>query len=394
MKPVLTLCAQPLFEARGSPIRVRAFLEALGEAGVPVEAITLPIGPSAELPPTVRLRRAPNFLFARSVAIGPSLPKLLFGSAIAAIGLARALFRRFGVVHGIEEMGLPAWIIARLTGARFVFEKHSDPASHLSASSVRRGIMAAYAAVERFVCRRADVVVATGPGLAEQARSYGSCAAIRVIDDVPSSRREPDPARIPAWRERFGVREGETVFAYIGSFAGYQGVPLFLDAVDRALPARPDLRVVLVGGGDQREAIRGRAERAGYGGRLAHFPAIDPDEVPDFLASCDVLVSPRLEGNNTPLKVLDYLRAGRCILAADTEANRLVLDETVARLAPAGAEALAASMGVLADDPDLRKRLGEAGRRRFEERFGFGRFRDAILEVFAADGGAGKETPT
>ncbi len=381
-KPILTLCAQPLFEARGSPIRVRAFVRTLGEEGLPVEVITLPVGTRAEMPAAIRLRRVPNFLGVRSVAIGPSLPKLLFGCLIAAVGFFRALPRRFRIVHGIEEMGLAGWIIGRLTGARFVFEKHSDPASYRGGSALLRVVMAAYACVERFVCRRADVIITTGPGLAEQVSSYGVRGEVQVIDDVPSSGREPDPSAAPGWRARLGVRTGETVFAYIGSFADYQGVPLFLNAADRALRTRSDLRLALVGGADQSGSIRRRAEQGGYAERLSHLPRIDPDEVPDFLAACDVLVTPRLEGNNTPLKVLDYLRSGRCILATDTDANRLVLDSGTAFLAPPEEEALATAMKTLADDPALRDRLGQAGRARFDQRFGFERFRLALLRVF------------
>ncbi|MFP4351272.1 MAG: glycosyltransferase [Puniceicoccaceae bacterium] len=386
MKPILTLCAQPLFDARGSPIRVLAFLRALGRAGVPVKVVTLPFGAEAALPDPVRIHRVPNIPGVRSVAIGPSFAKLVFGFLIAFRALFAAVPRRCSTVHGIEEMGLPAWGIARLTGARFVFEKHSDPASHRTGSRPRDGVMGAYRAVERFVCRRADVVIATGPGLGGQARSYGGRGRVRVIDDVPSSDREPDPARTRRWRERLPAGRAGVVFAYIGSFAAYQGVPLFLEAVRRALPGDERLRVVLVGGAEQSEAIRRLGEEGGFADRLLHIPSIPPDEVPDFLAACDVLVSPRLEGSNTPLKVLDYLRAGRCILATDTEANRLVLDAETARLVAPTAEALAGAMGALAGDGALRRSLGSRGRERFDERFGFDRFRDCLLEVFREPG--------
>lgn len=385
MKPVLTLCAQPLFEPRGSPIRVKAFLRVLGEEDMRCEVITLPVGEDKKLPDSVSIRRVPNLIRVRSVAIGPSLPKLFFGKLIACYGFFRALPRRFRIVHGIEEMGLPAWGIARMTGARFVFEKHSDPASYRTPSRIRRAVMVSYAAVERFVCRRADVIVATGPGLAEQARSYGAKGKVVVINDVPSGDVEAGEIGTKGWKEKIGAGEERTTFAYIGSFADYQGVPLFLDAADRALREREDLHLALVGGPDRVEEIRSRAEKGGYADRLFHEASIDPNEVADFLAACDVLVSPRLEGNNTPLKVLDYLRSGRCILATDTEANRLVLDDSTARLVKPEASTLAEAMIALAGEPETRRKLGVAGRKRFDETFGFERFRDAILEIFGPD---------
>jgi len=383
MKPVLSLCAQPLFEARGSPIRVKAFLRALGNDGISVDVITLPVGPNVRLPRCIRLSRVLNLLLVKSVAIGPSVPKLIFGVLIALRGLLFAMTRRYSSVHGIEEMGLPAWILARLSGARFVFEKHSDPDSHRSDSRVRNFVMSCYAAMERFVCRRADIVIATGSGLAAQVASYGTDAEIYVVSDVPTSDREACVDRIPHWRSRFGCQPGETVAAYIGSFAGYQAVPLFLEAVRVALPKNPLLRVVLVGGSkEDGEKVRTVGEESGCPERLVHFERIDQEEVPDFLQSCEILVSPRMKGGNTPLKVLDYLRSGQCILAVDTDANRLVVDEEVSLMVPPTVEGLADGMERLMNDQPLRERLGKAGRQRFESRFGFDRFRDELIKVF------------
>jgi len=383
MKPVLTLCAQPLFEARGSPIRVKAFLRALGNAKIPSEVITLPVGPEASLPESVRIRRVPNILRVQTVSIGPSLPKLFFGILIAGTGLVRAIPGRYRIVHGIEEMGLPAWIIARLTGARFIYEKHSDPASYQNGSLPRKVIMGLYARVEKFVCRRADVIVATGPGTGQQARFYRSHAEIEEIDDVPSDDCEATDAKTEAWRKRIGTRGGETTFAYIGSFAAYQGVSLFLDAADAALRKRTDLRLALVGKSPEIEEVLKRAEAGGYADRIFYCPSIPPDEVADFLAACEVLVSPRLEGHNTPLKVLDYLRSGRSILATNTPANRLVLDETVALITSPDPQSIASAMETLADRPETRKVLGKSGRKFFKRRFGFDRFERAYLRIFA-----------
>ena len=128
--------------------------------------------------------------------------------------------------------------------------------------------------------------------------------------------------------------------------------------------------------------MKKEVEQSSCGGRLVQIDRIDPEEVPDFLLACDVLVSPRLHGSNSPLKVLDYLRSGRCILATDTAANRLVLDAQVALLTEPSAEGLEQGIVKLAADADLRAKLGRNGRILFEKRFGFDRFRDDLIKVF------------
>ena len=377
--PVLLLCSQPLFEARGSPLRVRATLGALAGEGWAVTVVTVPVGPEVDLPDAVRLVRVRNWLGVRSLSIGPSLAKLVFGFLIALRALLLGLRERPRVVHGIEEMGLWAWALARLFRARLVYEKHSDPASYRKdATGLRNGIMSLYARVERFVCRRADGVIATGPGLAAQARGYGAGGRVEAIPDVPSTEREADPARVRGWRERLDPAGERLLFLYVGSFAAYQGVPLLLEAYPQALREEERLRLVLVGGGEAPAVLREPAVAALPVGALRHLPAVPPEELPDLLAAVDGLVSPRLLGNNTPLKVLDYLKAGRAILATATEANELVLSAETARLVPPTAAGLAAGMVELARDPQARALLGRQGRTLFANRYGHGRFREAV----------------
>ncbi|MEM0965022.1 MAG: glycosyltransferase family 4 protein [Verrucomicrobiota bacterium] len=384
MKRILTLCSQPLFEARGSPLRVKAFLRALGHDGFSMDVVTLPIGAEVDLPDSVRLFRVWNLPGVREIRIGPSWPKFIFGRMIAVRGILLGLFRRYSSVHGIEDMGLAAWLVARVTGARFVFEKHSDPGSHRSESRMKNLLMTVYASLERFVCRRADVIIVTGPGLAKQVHRYRVRGEVHVISDVPSTDREGKSEEIPRWRELFGCHPNDLVVAYIGSFAEYQGVPLLCEAIRKVLRKEGVLRFVFVGGSrEDRENTAKIGRECGCSERVVHLDRIQPDEVADFLIACDVLVSPRLQGGNTPLKVLDYLRSGRCILATDTAANRLVLDENVALLAPPDAGSLAEGIEQLAEDSEWRDRLGQNGRLRYEEKFGFDRFHDDLLKVFA-----------
>ena len=134
----------------------------------------------------MNIRRAPNIFFARRISIGPSLLKLGFDFLLLWMALGSVLRRRYAVVHGVEDCGLLAWMAARVGRARLIFERHSDPASYHK-GGLRNVIMRAYAAVERFVMRRADAVIGTGPGLVADAQSVGRASRACLIPDIPSS---------------------------------------------------------------------------------------------------------------------------------------------------------------------------------------------------------------
>ena len=92
-------------------------------------------------------------------------------------------------------------LVARVTRAKCIYEKHSDPTSYRK-GSVRNLLMAVYRRVEGFVARHADAVVCTGPGLERQARQYAPNTQVYRISDIPSSLQEPSGEEIDQARAK------------------------------------------------------------------------------------------------------------------------------------------------------------------------------------------------
>ena len=384
MPRVLFIASQPYFEWRGSPIRPGFDLKALSENGCSVDFLTLPIGRDRPVP-GVRIVRCPNVFFARKIAIGPSPLKLAFDGVMAAEALGMVARRHYDVVHGVEDCGLLALALARLAGAGAVFEKHSD------AGSYKRGpVMRAYAALERFVMRRADAVIGTGPGLVRQVEALGKGAAKAFcVSDIPSSLVEPDEAGTAEARRRLLAAFPDAgaprpvLACYVGSFAVYQGIELLFRSMPEALGKCSALRFVVVGGsGAEIAKWKAFLRKRGCEEKVAFVGKIPPDELPAVLAACDILLSPRIQGLNTPLKLLDYLKVARAIVATDHPANRLILDETVARLVRPEPEAFAGAVADLACDEAARSALSSRCRRLVDERYNFGVFRRGLGEVY------------
>jgi glycosyltransferase involved in cell wall biosynthesis len=92
-------------------------------------------------------------------------------------------------------------------------------------------------------------------------------------------------------------------------------------------------------------------------------------EIPAFVQACDVLVSPRRRGTNTPLKIYSYLRSGKPIVATNLLTHTQVLSPTVARLVPVEAKALAEALIDLVNRPEERQRLATAAAALAEEKY-------------------------
>ncbi len=380
-KKILFLSPQPFFQWRGTPIRVKANMLALSQEGYEVDLLTLPMGEDQRIE-GVRILRVANPFGVRQVPIGPSAWKLFFDLLLFLKALRLCFKQRYAVIHGVEDAGFLAVLLARMFRARAIFEKHSDPFSYRG-GTLKNLLMAMYARGERLTVRLSDAVIGTGPGLADQARSIGSRTPVFLIPDIASSDLEPTPEAVAAARAEWAVDPGDVLATYVGSFSKYQGLDLLFAAIPEALQLAPALRFVIVGGTPAEiTSIRAVLVRKGVANRVVFAGHIHPDRLPAYLRASDLLLSPRISGVNTPLKVLDYFRAGRAIVATDVPANRHLLDEETAALSVPEPSALARVIAGMANQAERREALGLAGRRKYESTYTFALHRKRLAACY------------
>jgi glycosyltransferase involved in cell wall biosynthesis len=169
------------------------------------------------------------------------------------------------------------------------------------------------------------------------------------------------------------------VVMYIGNLEPYQGIDLLLQSFARVIARTDRADLVIVGGAARDiEAYRGECRRLDIADRV-HLVGPRPiGELAAHLAEADVVVSPRLRGNNTPMKLYSYLHSGRAVVATDLPTHTQVIDRQVAMLARPEPDAFAGALLSVILDADLRARLGDAGRRLVEERFTYRAFRERL----------------
>lgn len=370
MKKILMISPQPFFQWRGSPIRVGFNLLALTRLGYDVDLLTFPVGEVREVG-GARIIRVANPLGIKNVPIGPSVPKLFFDLLIVFKGISLCFRNRYDVVHGIEEAGMIAVMLARMFGIKVIFEKHSDPSSYKK-GFLRNVVMGLYSMVERMAVRFSDAVIGTGPGLVRQINSMETGTRAFHIFDIPSSFSEPESHNVEQLKKQLQVHDDEILVTFVGSFAVYQGVELMFASIPHVVRNCRNLRFIVIGGTDlEIQQKRELLVKEGLEDNVSFLGKIAPDLLPDYLAASDILLSPRVSGVNTPLKILDYMKVGRAIVATDVESNRLLVDETTAVLAEPEPVVFAAAIATLAMDSEKREDLGRAGRHLYETRYNF-----------------------
>jgi glycosyltransferase involved in cell wall biosynthesis len=257
-----------------------------------------------------------------------------------------------------------AAVLALVRRCPFVLEvRDLWPDSAVAMGLVRRGgvLYRIAAALEWFCYRRARHVIALTEGIRDGILAKG--VPQHRITIVTNGIDPPDPAAGPA---DVPVPDGAFVAMYVGAHGTYSALDSVLDAAE-ILRDRDDVRFVLVGGGDTKDALRRSAADRG----LDSVVFVDPvpkRDVPAWLARADACLLPYqdrpLFAGALPNKTFDYMGAGKPIIAAvpPGELSRLVERAGCGiAIRPEDPRAMADAVRTLAADRALAARLGAAG---------------------------------
>jgi glycosyltransferase involved in cell wall biosynthesis len=221
-----------------------------------------------------------------------------------------------------------------------------------------------FLAMERLMIRRSRVVIVICPTLDDTVREIDPRAHTVLIENAPGSAEGDASAEQAAVvRSRFGFSDSTPVVVYTGTFEAYQGLDLLFDAMAIVRSSRLDVRLLLAGGKeDQIARARERVRAAGIDDVVVFAGERPSAEVPAYLRAADVLVSPRSRGTNTPLKIYQYLRSGRPIVATRLVTHTQVLSDDVAVLTEASASEFAKGILKVVDDRQLASGIGQRAR--------------------------------
>lgn len=378
------LAPEPFFEPRGTPFSEYHRIKALGELGHEVDLVTYPIGADVALP-NLRIIRSGGLPFVRRVAIGPSVAKALLDLRLVWTAWRVARRGRYDLVHSHEEAGFFGVWLARRMGVPHLYDMHSSLPQQLTNFRVLFGrwLRPVFDRLERRTIDGSQAVITICQALQDLAVDLGAGDRAVLVENVMGGLTDEPPAIAAAdVRARWTIEPDQPVVLYTGTFEPYQGLDLLTDAAAIVARTHPSA-VVLVAGGEPAQ-VQAAAERARARGAPMVFAGQQPArDIPAFIEAADVLVSPRVAGTNTPLKIYSYLQSGRPIVATDLRTHTQVLDETVACLVPPDPAALAKGITGLLEDPARRRALAGAAAELARTRYGRRAYLDRTAAAYA-----------
>lgn len=183
-----------------------------------------------------------------------------------------------------------------------------------------------------------------------------------------------------AVKEELGLKSGPVV-GNIGRLSSVKGQIHLIEALGILIADRPDLQGLIIGDGPESDALTSRAEALGISGSVKFISS--RVDTPRFLSVMDVFVFPSLK-EGLGIALLEALASGKACVASDTGGiSDIIIDGSGGILVnPADPAAIAAAISRLLDDPHLRKRMGEEGRRLARDRFALGRMAHDVAGLY------------
>jgi glycosyltransferase involved in cell wall biosynthesis len=351
---VLLLAPHPFFQQRGTPIAEKMLLEVLAAYGHEIEVLTFAEGDDPGIP-GCRIHRIPHLPGVRGVRPGFSLKKLAADAVMLwkCLGLVRR--GRYDLVHAVEESAFMALAARVLFGTPYVYDMDSGLARQMIDKFPFLGrVRRLLAGCEALAVRGSAGTLAVCKSLEDQARAYHPEGLVARIEDVSLLGEVPADAADDLEEDL----AGRPVVMYAGNLERYQGIDLLLEAFARTLPEVPAARLVVIGGEPGAiAAYRARCAGLGIAGAVLFAGPRPVERLGAYLQRATVLVSPRIHGDNTPMKVYSYLDSGRALLATRLPTHTQVLTDDIACLVAPEPAAMARGLAGLLRDEVLRERL-------------------------------------
>jgi glycosyltransferase involved in cell wall biosynthesis len=279
--------------------------------------------------------------------------------------------RKFDVVQ--------TWVFAANAYGRVAARMAKAPVVVTAEMAADQWKSPAHLAIDRRLAGWCDKIVGNSQAVVDFYRTAGiSADKLAMIYSGIDSVELPVVDRAEV-RAEFGWPVDAPVVLFAGRLMPQKGVDDLINACDLLQHVRPQICTLIAGSGPLRSTLEETAHLYRLDSRVKFLG--HRDDVPRLLAAADILVLPSLyEG--LPNVVLEAMLFKKPVVAtAAPGTTEVVVDGQTGLLVPVhGPPKLAKAIRTLVDDPDLRQRLGEAGKARVEAEFSAG----PMIERFVA----------
>lgn len=366
-------------------IHIREIVKSLRKQGHEVKLVSL-IGEEQLANPTKKVANSnygwikklmPGFVF-ELVEIGYNLKgyKMLMDAARDFKPEAiydRYISYNYSAVRAARKLGIPMILELNSPYAtqRKIWEKIYFP-----------GLIQKY---ETRITNDADRVIVVSSALKDHLIKHGTRPEQIVVMPNGTDPEVFDPARYNgAFRKKYDIKSDEVVLGFVGVLRNWHNIETLLEAFQELRPAEKNLKLLFVGDGNIQGDLEAYAGKLGVRDRVIFTGRVPHQEVPDHIAVFDVAISPHVTYYSSPMKILEYMAMGKCVVAPDMKNIRDLIrpGETGLLFKPKNKADLKRALMEVVTDHENRQRIGQTATREVRQNFTWDKNAAEVVELF------------
>jgi len=351
-------------------IHITEMVKALESRGHEVEVVSLVPLDTGKDNPKRDADRAPWQKVVRRLPFAYESVQLAYNFVGVPLLLSKTIRRKSAIIYERYALfNFVGVITAWIRGVPLILEVNSPLSlEQYRDKEIRLHKLARWA--ERVACRSASRVIVVSTPLRR----------ILEENDVPNSNIEvmpngvsldefkPRPAS-PELRQRLGLK-GFTVVGFVGWFRNWHGLDLLLKAFHKSNLASHSVKLLLIGDGPAMPELKIYVERHEIQDGVLFTGAVKHADVPDYLDLVDVAVQPAAIEYCSPMKILEYMALGKCIVAPRQENIQELLreGEEAQFFKPWDVESMTEALTTIVLNPARAREMGRQARLAIETR--------------------------
>ena len=377
---ILLLAPEPFFQERGTPIAIKLLAETLCEQNNSVDLLTYHEGTDISIK-GLRILRMPKIPFIKKIPIGFSFRKLITDIFFSVFLFGILFINDYDVLHAVEESIFPAAFFNIFWRKKLIYDMDSSLIEQLYEKwrflKHFEGFLNYF---EKWAIRRSDVVVPVCSYLAQKAQKCKPKENIYLLEDIAFENEKPLD-HIDNIRSQFNLKG--IIALYVGNLEHYQGIDLLLESL-ALIDSEINFALVIIGG-SSKDVIKykSKAEGLNLSGKI-YFAGPKPfANLQFYLEQADILLSPRIKGKNTPMKIFSYLSSGKPILATNIDSHTQVLEPSCAYLVNPEPKNFSIGLRELIENKELREKLGRCGKELAQKNYSRESYKKKVENIYS-----------
>lgn len=372
----LVIAPQPFYSPRGTPFSVYYRTLISSELGVEIDFLTYGEGEDVDIS-NVRIIRIPRFKSLGNVKIGPSALKLFLDVFIVLKMIGLLIRNKYDFVHAHEESVFFARFLKPFFKFKLIYDMHSSLPQQLTNFNFSKSklLFNILKKLEHSCLHAADGIITICPDLYNHVNSIihdkrkHFLIENSIFEPVKLKNNNSTKNSVDDSIDYNNLKDLELV-VYAGTLEKYQGIDLLIKGFKITLEEVPNAFLIVVGGTpDQVREYSNLARELNINSKIKFTGRVSQSLAKKYSAMAKVLVSPRSDGTNTPLKVYEQLASGIPLVATKIYSHTQVLTDDIAYLVEPTPEAIGKGIAQALNNKSESAKKVEAAKRIYEEKY-------------------------